>query len=276
MKKNIFLGISLSCFLFFIAYYCKNDSSSVEYHKSYIGEGTKYESPYYVFTSPNKGSTVLLEAGIHGDEIAGIYALDTLLNNIKIHSGKLIIFPRMNRPACTENKRFINTDLNLIFPGSEDKEVYEYLLAQEIYKMVEVQNVEYVVTLHESRYLHDPSVGKTFGQTIVYGTEPPPAYLSEWLDRINEHTQLDSLTNKSERFYPYYYPIPTSSTEIFVEDYNLKGGFCVETWRGFSLERRIELQKIVILSFLNAVNFKYTVVNKGQNSSQNKKESRKQ
>ena len=64
-----------------------------------IGRNQMYQTPYYVFDSGVPGPKVLVEAGIHGDEVAGIYALEQILPRIKVHSGTLIILPRMNPPA---------------------------------------------------------------------------------------------------------------------------------------------------------------------------------
>jgi succinylglutamate desuccinylase len=216
-----------------------------------IGKGTEYETPYYVFNSDILEPVVLIEAGIHGDEVAGIYALDRLLQKIKVLSGTLIIFPRMNILACNADKRYINKDLNAVFPGKDDA-AYEFNLAKEIYEMVAKEKVQYLLTLHESKHLYDVKKPGTIAQTIIYGVKPMPAYLSQWLDSVNQLT-----TNDKESFHSLYFPKENSSTEIMVDAYNLKGGFCIETWRGFELERRIELQTNIIFTFFETINFKY-------------------
>ena len=223
-----------------------------------IGKNKIYETPYYRFNSKKKGPVILIEAGIHGNEIAGHLAMDSLLKNIhQVDSGILILFPRMNRPACVANKRFLNIDLNLVFPGDTTKNDYEHSLANEIFKMIGKEKIEYVITLHESLYLHNPKIRKTYGQTFVYGIDSLPSYFNEWMEKVNNKTEIDPHTGKSEQFYPYYFPIPTSSTETFVETYDLKGGFCIETWRGFRLDRRIEMQYIVMTSFLETLGIQF-------------------
>jgi hypothetical protein len=221
-----------------------------------IGKGSKYETPYYVLKNSSSEPVVLIEAGIHGDEVAGIYALDKLVDRISVLSGTLIIFPRMNIPAVEANRRYINKDLNSIFPGSDDGKFYEFKLAKEIYEMVAKERVQYLLTLHESKYLYNPKKPGTIAQTIIYGVKPMPSYLTTWLELINK-----SLKIKSELFHSLYFPKENSSTEIMVESFNLKGGFCIETWRRFNLERRIELQTNVIFSFLDTINFKYSLKN---------------
>ena len=223
-----------------------------------LGKNKIYETLYYRFDSKKKGPVILIEAGIHGDEIAGHLAMDSLLNKIhEVDRGVLILFPRMNKPACDANKRFLNIDLNLVFPGDTTKPEYEHSLAYDIFRMIGNEKVEYVITLHESLYLHNPKVRKTYGQTFVYGVDSLPAYFNEWIYKVNSKTGIDPHTGESEQFYSYYYPIPTSSTETFVETYNLQGGYCIETWRGFKLDRRIEMQYIVMTSFLETLGIHY-------------------
>jgi len=194
-----------------------------------------------------------LQAGIHGDEVAGVYALEEILRKIKVHSGTLILLPRMNPPALLAHRRYLNVDLNTVFPGLNVPHPYEYPLAREIYLLVKREKMEYVLTLHEAKTRHNPAVPKTFGQTIVYGVERPPRLLWEWLRRVNRYT------NFFEKFYHYYSPQYDGGTDIMVRNLKLKGGFAVETWRGFNLQRRIELQKLVLLTFLQQVGLDYSL-----------------
>lgn len=219
----------------------------------HIGAGTSYASPYYVYETSKPGPVVLLEAGIHGDEIAGVLALDALLDSIQVLSGTLIVFPRMNVPACRAEKRLINKDLNKIFPGGKGN-AYEDALAREIYEMVGQEGVEYVVTLHESWNLHDPKTKKGVAQTVIYGVQPPPNLLQGWLQSLNENA------TESGVFHPLYYPVANSSTEIFVEAYGLKGGFCVETWRSFPLEKRVSMHLRVARTFLDTIGMRYELL----------------
>ena len=225
------------------------------YQTKYVGRNTPYESPYYIYKGEIAEPVVLIEAGIHGDEIAGIQALEWLVPKIQVLSGTLVIFPKMNILACQVEKRSINKDLNKVFPGEANGEPFELELAHQIFKMVGREKIQYLITLHESKYLHDPEEEQTYGQTIVYGVNPMPDYLTSWIDKINTLAE-----NEQETFYPYYYPIETSSTETLVKNYNLKGGFCIETWRSFKLNRRIELHKNVVFSFFNIIDLRYRLV----------------
>jgi uncharacterized protein len=218
-----------------------------------IGRNQVYQTRYYVFDSGVPGPVVLVEAGIHGDEVAGVYALEEMVPRIRVSTGKLILFPRMNPPALEINRRYYNVDLNRVFPGLPAGPLYEYQLAWEIYHMLQKERVEYALTLHESRNLHNPSRPKTFGQTIVYGVESPPRVLWGWLQEVNRKLPDD------EKFCDYYCPQEYGATDIMVRQLRIKGGFAVETWRALDLLRRIELQKLVVLTFLKQVGLEFTV-----------------
>jgi hypothetical protein len=218
-----------------------------------IGRNQVYQTRYYVFDSGEPGPVVLVEAGIHGDEVAGVYALEEIVPRIRVTSGKLILFPRMNPPALGINRRYYNVDMNRVFPGLPAADQYEYQLAWEIYGLLRKERVEYALTLHESRNLHNPCRPRTFGQTIVYGVEPPPRVLWGWLQEVNKKLADD------EKFCDYYCPQEYGATDIMVRQLRIKGGFAVETWRAFDLMRRIELQKLVVLTFLKQVGMEFSI-----------------
>ncbi|MEW5723312.1 MAG: succinylglutamate desuccinylase/aspartoacylase family protein [Thermodesulfobacteriota bacterium] len=221
----------------------------------YIGAGAEYQTPYYVFHTDQPGPIVLFEAGLHGDEIAGIYALDELMGELRVKSGRLIVLPRMNMPACLKEVRLVNKDLNQVFPGRRDGEIYEWPLAREIFEMLGREKVEYVVTGHESRYLYNPVRKRGLAQTIIHVTQTPPAYAEKWVQSINRRTAQEETFSLL-----YYFPRATGSTDNFVHTYSLQGGFCVETWRGFDLGRRIEMHKIVLVEFLKTINMAFEMI----------------
>lgn len=221
--------------------------------KGIIGKGTMYETEWIEYTGPKEGNSIIVEGGIHGDEVAGTMAIEALIPKIKIHSGRVVWLSQMNKPAYSQTKRFINVDLNKVFPGNTQKKEYEYSLAAELFQWVSDRNVDVVLTLHESRYLHDGSNPKTFGQTIVYGVKPVPPLLTNVISELNTE-----MKDPKHKFYTNYFPIATSSTEQFVENFKVQG-FCAETWRGFDIETRVELQEEIILSFLHQLKIEYTI-----------------
>ncbi len=225
------------------------------YHPTgYIGLHEEWRTPWYRLGGAKPGPVVIVEAGIHGDEIAGVYALDNLLPRLVVERGVVIVLPRMNMLAVQAGTRSVNKDLNMVFPGNRDGHPFELQLAAELFSWVQEQEADLVLTLHESRYLHDGSSPKTFGQTIVYGVKPMPRILTRVLDQLN--AEMDDGRHK---FWPNYYPIATSSTEQFVENFG-GAGFCAETWRGFDIDTRVQLQEEVVLAFLDQVGIGYSLL----------------
>lgn len=217
-----------------------------------LGAGTSYVTPYYVLRGKAPGPVILVQAGIHGNEVAGIYALDEIQKKIVIQNGNVIFIPRLNSPAVAKSARFINYDLNRVFANADRKDFYEFALAREVTELVAREKVQYVLTLHEARRVRDGGKSGDLGQTICYGIKPAPPVLKDWLSRLN-----GKITAVPERFIGTYFPIPTSSTEVLVAKFRLKGGFCVETWSGLPLPRRIAYHRSAIETFLTSVGVGY-------------------
>ena len=131
-------------------------------------------------------------------------------------------------------------DLNRQFPGDAEGERYEQRLAATFMQLVRSEQVGLMATLHESKKRYDPEVNPSFGQTLVYGVDPCPPLLDAVVDRLN-----DSRASDDEAWATQYYPVATSSTEVIVDAIGCIG-VCVETWMGFELGRRVQMQRDVV------------------------------
>lgn len=199
--------------------------------------------PLYVFDADEPGPTALIQAGIHGDEVAGVHALQEMLEEeIRPTRGRLIMCPVMNPPAYRARQRAApgGLDLNRCFPGDAEAPERERRLARKFMDLVLDERPVLVATLHESWKRYDPEVTPSFGQTIVYGVEPRPPIVDRVLARLNAR-----FTGEQEHFDPQYYPVATSSTEVIVDAIGCVG-LCIETWMEFEEARRIEMQKAVV------------------------------
>jgi len=198
--------------------------------------------PLHVFDEPEPGPTAIVQAGIHGDEIAGVHALAELLEEgIRPTHGRLIVVPVMNPPDDRVRERMApgGLDLNRCFPGDADAPERERRLARRFMDLVLDEKPAMVVTLHESKKRYDPAVVPSFGQTIVYGVDPRPAIVDRTIAALN----LDA--SEAEHWAPQFYPVATSSTEVIVEATGCIG-LCIETWMGFEEPRRIAMQRRVV------------------------------
>lgn len=205
--------------------------------------------PVYTFDGAAPGPTALVQAGIHGDEIAGVHALQEWLEEgVRIDSGRLLVIPVMNPGAYRARERAApgGLDLNRCFPGDVAAPERERRLAAQFMALIRAERPALVATLHESKKRYDPLVKPSFGQTLVYGVQPCPALFAQVVTRLNETAEPE------ECWETQYYPVDTSSTEVIVEATGCLGT-CVETWMGFPERRRIEMQRQVVALLLDGL-----------------------
>lgn len=200
--------------------------------------------PLYVFEGAEPGPSALIQAGIHGDEIAGVHALQEMLEaELRPTHGRLLVCPVMNPRAYRARQRAApeGLDLNRCFPGDAEDEAWERRLARKFMDLVESERPTLMATLHESTKRYDPKADRpTFGQTLVYGVEPMPEIIGRTIERLNAR-----FGSEQEHWDPQYFPVSTSSTEVIVDAIGCVG-ICVETWMGFEERHRIEMQKAVV------------------------------
>ena len=200
--------------------------------------------PIHVFEAVEPGPTALIQAGFHGDEIAGVHALQELLESeFRPARGRLLICPVMNPRAYRDRQRASigGLDLNRCFPGDAAAPAWEHRLARKFMDLVERERPTLMATLHESTKRYDPKADRpTFGQTLVYGVEPMPEIIARAIDDLNRR-----FPSEQEHWDPQYFPVATSSTEVIVDAIGCIG-ICVETWMGFEERHRIEMQKAVV------------------------------
>lgn len=206
--------------------------------------------PLHVFRAETPGPTAWVEAGIHGDEIAGVHALEELLEaGLRPDRGTLYVCPVMNPPAYRARTRAApgGLDLNRCFPGDASSEAREHRLAATMLAAMAEADPALIFTLHESKKKFHPDVQPSFGQTVVYGVDPMPDIVGEVVRQMNARVQ-----SPAERWAPHYFPVSTSSTEVIVDKLGCIG-LCIETWMGFPLERRVQMQREIVLTLLDAI-----------------------
>jgi len=138
-------------------------TTSVEY----ICAGTDYETPVYIIKTDYKEPLIMIVAGTHGNEKAGIKAAEYLKDNLHIKRGTLIIIPKANILACEENVRCFPSEINLnrVYPGNPQGNSVEKL-AYEIFNLMKRYDIVLLVDLHESIefYRKNPN---NYGQTVI-------------------------------------------------------------------------------------------------------------
>ena len=99
------------------------ENARVNLNVYYLPTGAKMEIPVHVFRSKKKGPVVLLQAGLHGDEINGIEIIRNLLKEKyfeKIERGSVVVIPIVNVISFLNGGRELpdGRDLNRCFPGT--------------------------------------------------------------------------------------------------------------------------------------------------------------
>jgi len=224
---------------------------------SYIGEETEYRTPYYILRSDKEYPKILIDAGIHGDEIAGIYACDSVMKYINVLEGTVGFIPKVNIKAYELNVRGVGTDLNQVFPGSPVGELYEERLAYDFMEFVNDFRPDYVINLHEAwtkfnENLYQKQNDKSFGQTIITNNENFPDFLLLSKIGINLH-----INDEAYHFRIQYFPYkPNHSMDNIIEKLRIPS-YTVETLRTLPIEQRIDYQILAILSFLEQAGIKF-------------------
>jgi len=118
--------------------------------------GTAIEIPIYVFNGKEAGPTILLQAGLHGDEVNGIELVRKMLakNQFNIKRGCIIVIPLLNIFGFLHFSRDVHgKDVNRSFPGSKTGSLASriaYVLMREI-----VNNIDFGIDIHTGANQHN-------------------------------------------------------------------------------------------------------------------------
>ncbi len=95
---------------------------------------------------------IAVVAGIHGDEPAGVKAIEKIIES-DLHVKKPVKLVIANEEALNRGKRYLDSDLNRSFPGDISSDLHEEKLAAEL--LEEVQNCK-VLDLHTTHSYDRP------------------------------------------------------------------------------------------------------------------------
>lgn len=224
-----------------------------------IAPDTPQATEAWIYRGATDGPALVLEGCIHGNERSGAYALEDLVPRLRVDSGTVLLIPRMHAPACAANRRFIEEDLNRVFPGDPAGATMEKRLAASLYSVIKEVSPRLVLTFHEARSLKPPKErsdgSKGIGsQTICTGILPYPEGLLDVVRRTNERIARADL-----HFAPIHYPVDGSSSEVFVAELGCEA-YCVELWNRLPMDARRELATDVALAAMESLGISYRVV----------------
>ncbi len=151
--------------------------------------GTLIEIPVYVFNGDELGPTVLLQGGLHGDEVNSVELVRRMLidKSYKIHRGCVIVVPLLNVFGFLNLSRDMHgKDVNRSFPGSKSGSLASrmaYYLMKEL-----IKNVDFAIDFHtggaqrnnfpQIRYTPEDERGfelaKLFNAPLMFGSKLIP------------------------------------------------------------------------------------------------------
>ena len=148
-----------------------------------LAAGTRWETPIHFQRGPRPGPTVLVVAGIHGDERAPPRAADQIKTWVP-KRGHLVVIPRANRPGLAAGKRHTPRarwiDLNRNFP-TLDRASPRGAFAPTLWETVKFLRPDWVLDLHEG-FDFNRINPKSMGSSVVvvpdervYGRTKPAA-----------------------------------------------------------------------------------------------------
>ena len=264
---NIFLLILFSV-LFSVLFSCgvvlaKSPSDSTNSGQYYniikqdvIGLHEDYETPYYILVGKKPNPVMILDGGIHGDEIAAFMCCDTIVKYINLLEGTLIIIPRLNIQACNKDTREINIDFNHAFPGNMSSDVYEFRLAYDFMWLVDSVKPDIIINLHEAHTKYEDGAQfdseKAYGQIVISCLQPFEKMMLDGVEHMNERIPVNEF-----KFHPHYYSFREySSLDNFVSKFHITS-YTIETFRGFNIEDRVKLQVIASTQYMQEAGLKF-------------------
>jgi hypothetical protein len=225
---------------------------------AFIGEDTEYQTPYYILRTDKEYPKILIDACIHGDEVAGAYACDSVMKHINVLEGTVGFIPRVNIKSFQMNTRGVNVDLNQVFPGDKNGTIYEEKLAYDFMEFVDQFRPDYVINLHEAWTKFNENKkkkkkDKSFGQTFITNSET----FSDFL--VRSHLNVNKqISNPETKFRIQYFPFKANHSMDNIIDKLKIPSYTVETLRILPLEERIKYQIICILTFIEESGVKFT------------------
>lgn len=223
--------------------------------------------------NPDSNTTLLVIAGIHGNEPGGYFAASILATHYNIKSKNLWIVPNLNKKSIQSNSRGVNGDMNRKF--SEIKKNDKDLpIIKEIKDVILSKNVSLVLNLHDGngfyRKEHQGSIfnPNAWGQTCVIDQHDLDqnqtfgnlsCIAATVKDNINkkllqEHHIFD-VKNTNTKFHDE--AMKHSLTYFSVT--NNKPAFALESSKDLpSLSKKVFYQLVAIEEFMNVMEISFT------------------
>lgn len=152
----------------------------------------------------NTGRTVLVVAGIQGDEPGGFSAASLLATRYEIVSGSVWVVPNLNFPSIIQRSRGLHGDMNRKF-ATLDRRDPEFPTVTRIQSLIRDEAVGLVLNLHDGsgyyRPTHESDLAnpRRWGQSVIIDQDTMPG--NPWLGALGREAQsvCDAVNGKLVR-----------------------------------------------------------------------------
>ncbi len=211
---------------------------------------TRWETPCIVSDSGREGPTVLIVAGIHGNETAPPRAA-TELATLMPARGRIAVIPEVNRPALADGTRHTpgvpHPDLNRNFPRrSAPRPRGE--LATALWAVTTSLAPDWVLDLHEGWGYSKRS--RSMGSSIVHAPHPEGAH------DIRPHAErliasVNATIPEPHKHFTIIGPGPEGSFARAAVEVLGTRAFVFETTWVETMERRVAQQRLLVTALLS-------------------------
>jgi len=216
-----------------------------------VAEGTRFETPCYVQETGVEGPTVMIVAGIHGDEPAGVAAAEQI-RHWPMTRGKMVVIPRANVPALEAGSRTTPEveeplrNLNRNFQKAGQSEPARGVAAGAIWKVVEKYQPDWLVDLHEGADFHQVN-SESVGSSVIAARRPEMNRAADVaLEAVNA-----TIEDEKKRFVRLGPPADGSLARAAAEHLSARAMILETTQKSQRLSKRTRQHRIMVHRLLD-------------------------
>lgn len=215
-----------------------------------IAAGTAAATPYYVHDSGKDGPSVMIVAGVHGNEPAGASAAEQI-RHWPIGRGRLVVVPRANVTALAAEKR--NTpgeeadlaNLNRNFPSPTQGDQPRGALATALWEFARQQKPDWLLDLHEGANFNSVTNKSAGSSVIVFRTPQGKALAPVIQSAVNA-----TITNQGHHFTVIGPPVDGSLARAAGTHLNAHSMILETTTKSQPLSLRTRQHRIMVHALL--------------------------
>ena len=223
--------------------------------------------------SNEKGNTLLIIGGIHGDEPGGYFAPAFLEKYYEIKSGNVWVIPDLNADSIMANNRGLYDDMNRKF-SSIEKNDPDFDTVTKIKEIILDKKVDLILNLHDgygfyrNKYENAIFNPNAWGQATIIDQEK-----INGLDKFGNLDEIASQVNESlnkDNLFKDYHSFGVKNTETKFKDEQMqlsltffavthnKPAFAIETSKNITdLTHKVIYQLKSIEEFMNIMHIKF-------------------